>query len=152
MTHCCCHYCWNTPPTASLCSHPRFDLHKCSASIDECQWISLFFSAQRNSVTPLCFICTSMSDTILSDCPSAAICCIVTTCDRILAGRFSLCCYITNICLWLVGQRHKIGGITFGAALIQLQLDELTKYIPTQSNSFYPHRELVWHVGKLISI
>jgi hypothetical protein len=31
-------------------------------------------SVWRNSVIHLCFICTSMSDTILSDCPSAAIC------------------------------------------------------------------------------
>ena len=22
-----CHHCWNTPPTASLCSYPQFDLH-----------------------------------------------------------------------------------------------------------------------------
>ena len=41
---CCCHHCWNTPPTASLCSRPLVGLHKCSTSIDECQWVPFFFS------------------------------------------------------------------------------------------------------------
>ena len=31
------------------------------------------FSAWRNSMTCLCFMCTSVSDAILSDCPSAAV-------------------------------------------------------------------------------
>ena len=35
---CCCHQCWNTPPTASLFSHPLFGVHKYSPSVDECQW------------------------------------------------------------------------------------------------------------------
>ena len=35
--HCCCHHCWKTPLTLSLCSHPLFDLHKCSAVTSECQ-------------------------------------------------------------------------------------------------------------------
>ena len=38
----CCHYCCSAPPTASLCSHPLFGLHKCSASINECQWLPFF--------------------------------------------------------------------------------------------------------------
>jgi len=40
------------------------------------QWVSVgaIFSVWRNSVTHLCFILTSMSDTIVSECPSAAIC------------------------------------------------------------------------------
>ena len=41
MTHC-CHYCCNAPLTTSLCSHPRFGLHKHSASISECQWVPSF--------------------------------------------------------------------------------------------------------------
>ena len=58
-----------------------------------------FFSAWSNSVTHLCFICTSMSDAILSDCPFAANCCTATKCNGILVGRFNLYCYTTNICL-----------------------------------------------------
>jgi len=38
------------------------------------------FSAWRNSVTHLSFTHTFMSDTILSDCPSAAICHMLTAC------------------------------------------------------------------------
>jgi len=40
--HCCCHHCWNAPPTTSLCSHPLFGLHKCSASVNECQCVQFF--------------------------------------------------------------------------------------------------------------
>ena len=40
---CCCHHCWNAPPTASLCWHPLFSPHKCSASVDECQLCAIFF-------------------------------------------------------------------------------------------------------------
>jgi len=49
--------------------------------LNEFQW-EQFFSAWRNSMTHLCFICTSMSNTILSDCPSAAICNRATTRDH----------------------------------------------------------------------
>jgi len=59
--HCC--HCWNTPPTASLCSHPLFALHRHSASISECQFY--FFFSWRNIMTYLSFM--SMSDTILSN-------------------------------------------------------------------------------------
>ena len=63
-----------------------------------------FFSVWRNSVKHLCFICTSMSafmsDAIVTDCPSAAICHTATKCNRTLLGGFNLYCHITNICLW----------------------------------------------------
>ena len=54
-------------------------LHKHSASGDECQ-SAIFFSAWRNSAPHLCFIHTSISDAILSSCPSAAICHTATKC------------------------------------------------------------------------
>ena len=41
LSHCYGH-CWNTQPTASLCSHPMFDLQKCLASVNECEWVSFF--------------------------------------------------------------------------------------------------------------
>ena len=54
----------------------------------------------------------------LSDCPSAAICCTITTWNGILAGTFSLW-YRTMICASdVTAQRNKTGEITFGAALI----------------------------------
>ena len=75
-----CHHCWNTPPTASLRSHPLFGLHKHSAHI-----MGAVFSTWRNSIPHLCFLRTSMSA-----CPSAAICHTATKCNGILVGRFSL--------------------------------------------------------------
>ena len=83
------------PPTTSLCSHPLDESHKHSANINECH----FFSAWRNSIPHLCFICTCISHTLLSDLPSAAICCTIATCNVILVGRFNLYCHTTNICL-----------------------------------------------------
>jgi len=59
-----------------------------------------------------------MSHGILSDCPSAAICCMKTKHNGIVVERLSLYCHSTNICLTL-GQDDKIGGITFGAELIE---------------------------------
>jgi len=37
---------------------------------------------------------------VLSDCPSAAICHIATTCHGILVGRFNLYCHSTNMTSW----------------------------------------------------
>ena len=39
---CCCCHCQNTPPTASLCSHPLFGLQKHSANVHECQLVPFF--------------------------------------------------------------------------------------------------------------
>ena len=58
------------------------------------------FSTWRNSVPHLCFIHTSTSDTILPDCPSAAICHIATKCNGILVGRDNLYYCATTVCLW----------------------------------------------------
>ena len=112
-----CHHCWNAPPTTSLCSHPLFGLHKGSASVNECQWVS-FFSAWRNSLIYLCFIHTSVSDTTLSDCPSAAVCSTATECNGILVRRFSLYFHSTSD---IMGQ-HKIGSITFWSFLIYKEI------------------------------
>lgn len=61
------------------------------------------FSARRNLITHLCFIHTSMTDAILSDCSSVAICSTATKANEILLGRFNFHCYITNTRLWLCG-------------------------------------------------
>jgi len=79
-----------------------------------------FFSAWRNSIPHLSFTCTSMSGTILLDCPSAAVCHMAAKCNVILVEMFNLYCCTTNIHLDVMGQHHKIEGITFGAALMQI--------------------------------
>ena len=98
-------HCWNALSTNSLYSHPLFGLHKHSASTNECQWMQ-FFSAWRNSMTHLLFICTYMSDVIPSDCSSAAICHMATKYNGILVGRFNLYCHTTNIYLWCYGPKY----------------------------------------------
>ena len=55
------------------------------------------FFAWRYSVTHLCSIRTSVSDTILSDFPSAAICLMATNSNGIFLRRFNLYCHITDI-------------------------------------------------------
>jgi len=57
----------------------------------------------RNWMTHFFFICTSMSDTILSDGTSAAISQAATKCNGILVGRFSFYCHTTNLYLWHCG-------------------------------------------------
>ena len=64
-----------------------------------------------------CFIFTSMSGAIVSDCPSAAICHMAITCNGILVGRFNLYCHTTSIHPNVVGQHNKI-GVTFRACLV----------------------------------
>ena len=83
------------------CSHLLVGLHQHSANISECPRVP-FFLQGGISIPPLCFICTSMSEAVLSDCPSAAICCTTIKCNGMLVGRFNLYCH-TNICLWYYG-------------------------------------------------
>ena len=58
------------------------------------QWMSVgaIVSSRRNSAPPLVSICTSVSDPILSDCPSAASH-TATTQNGALLGSFSLYCH-----------------------------------------------------------
>ena len=69
------------------------------------------FSEWRNLISHLCFVHTLMSDAIVSECPSAAVCHTTTTCNGMLVGRFSIYCYCTNICVWClwaskISKRH----------------------------------------------
>ena len=73
-------------------------VQQCSASVDECQWVPCFLRRGTQ-----CLTCTSISDAILSNCPSAANCHTATTSNEILVGRFGLYCHTTNICLWHCG-------------------------------------------------
>ena len=63
-----------------------------TVNVNGCQ-----FSAWRNSVWYLCFICTSISHTIESVCPSAAICHTATKSNGILVRRFNPYCHTANI-------------------------------------------------------
>jgi len=89
-----CHCWWNALLSASLCLHPLFGLHKISATTDKCQWVEFF---------PHGGIQWHTSDTILSDCPSVAICHKATNCIRILVGRFNLYWHLNNIHPWCCG-------------------------------------------------
>ena len=99
-------------------------------AIYEFQWMP-FFSTRRNSVLSLCYISTFMSDIILWDCPSAAICHPATKCNGILVGRFCLYCHATNIHPW-----HKRSFI------IWIKEEAL----PWQQSSY-----LIWAVISLIN-
>jgi len=68
-------------------------------TFSKCQRMSVgaIFSTWRNSIPHICIIHTSMSDAILSDCCSAAICPMAPKCNIILMGKFSLYCCATNI-------------------------------------------------------
>jgi len=59
-----------------------------------------------------------MSDAIVADCASAAICDTAAKCNGTLVRRFQPYCHPTNIHLWyhdVMDQYHKIRGVTFGA-------------------------------------
>jgi len=112
LSHHCLH-CWNTLPTASQSSHPLFDFHKCSATVNECQWAQFFLHGGNR-------LCTfaSMSDANLSDCPSSAICQMAARHNGTFVGMFSLYCHTPTSASDIVSQRNKIGGITFRTALV----------------------------------
>jgi len=64
------------PPLSNPCSLTALiSTIRSSKTFGKCPWMlmSAIFSVWRNSVPHFFFICTSMSDTILSDCLSAAI-------------------------------------------------------------------------------
>ena len=68
------------------------------STVSKHPWMSVgaICSERRNSVAAIFFICTS----IVSECPSAAICHMATKCNGILEGRFNLYCYTANIHFW----------------------------------------------------
>jgi len=109
MTPCCSHHCWNAPPTPPLCSHPLFDLHK------PCQWV-LFFLMEEFSVTSShALSCQMPFWQTFPLLPS------VTRQQTVLEywweGLTSTASPPTSASD-IMGQHHKIGGVTFRAALI----------------------------------
>ena len=75
---------------------------------------AIFFCTEEFSDTPLLYLHFHVSQ----HCVRLPLCCHLShgnMCDGILVGRFNLYCGITTSD---VGQYHKIGDITFRAALI----------------------------------
>ena len=104
--------------THSLHSHPQFGLHKCSASVDECQWMPYF--SHGDTFSDILFL-------------------HIHFCVRYHSVRLPLCCHLSdsNKMQWNIGKvvqpvlpyhqhllltscanNNKIGDITFGAAPI----------------------------------
>jgi len=107
--------------TSTVWSPQIFSKHqRMSASVNEC-WCMEEFTARRHSVTHLCFICSSMSDAILSDCPLLP---SVTQQQHVME-----CCWEGSVSSAItstsdiVCQHIKIGGITFRAVLIVTSLN-----------------------------
>ena len=63
---------------------------------------AIFLHMEECKFTPLLHLHFHVRS-ILSDCPSAAICHMATKCNGILVGRFNLYYHPTNICLWHCG-------------------------------------------------
>ena len=100
---------WNVfsaPDTIAEMHHPLSHcahIH-CLVSINVQQAlrnISVYnFSHMEEFSSHLCFIHTSMSDAILSECPSAIISHMAIKCNGILAGKLNLYCNTINIHVW----------------------------------------------------
>jgi len=88
--------------TSTVCSQQIFS---------KCHWILIgaIFSAWRNSVTHLCFICTSMSDRSQRK---------ISKCNGIMLESFKLYCIPPTSSSDIMGLHDKIEGINFGPALI----------------------------------
>ena len=99
-----CKSCLWTCVNKSLCSHPLFFFSPYMFNKHHSISIPAISPTWWNSMAHLCFIHTSMSDTILSHCPSAAISCMATKCG-IMVGRFNLYWSFTN--LWLTDFGNK---------------------------------------------
>ena len=80
------------PPSAHIHCLISINVQQVSMNASGC-----LFSTWRNSMIYLCFIGASMAGAILSDGPSAAICCMAIQCKGILlVRRFNLYCHPTN--------------------------------------------------------
>ena len=100
------------------CAHTHclvsINIQEVSVNDNECH----FFSIWKKSVTYLYFIHISLSDTILTDCSSAAICCKVTKHKGIAVESSTSVSATTSD---VKGQHNKIGDATFGAAFVHLE-------------------------------
>ena len=91
-------------PLPPHCAHIHCLVSINVQQVSECVTGCNLFCKEEFSA-PLCFIRASTSDGILSECPSAAFCCMAMTCNGILVGRYNLYCYNTSIYLWWRGPK-----------------------------------------------
>ena len=124
LSHC-CHHCWNTLPTTSLCSHPLFSLHKHSASMNEYQWIPFFPHGGIHWYTfaPCALPCQmpfSQTALLLSSVAQQQNVTEYWWEDSVFTA------IILTFASDVVAQHNKMGDVTFGTALIQscTQADE----------------------------
>ena len=101
---------------SSLPSHSLFGLHQHSANVNECQWMPFFLHGGIQDFRRY-FTRTFMSDTILSNCSSAAICHIATKYNSMLAESSASTAIPPTSISNVMGQHNKTEGITFGGAL-----------------------------------
>ena len=117
VTHCHCRHYWNAPPTTSLRSHPLFALHKHSARIHKCWWVLLFLHAGISSHTLSSYTVPCQ----MPFCQIAPLLPSVAWQQNVMVywweGSTSTAVTPTSAS-GIVGQRNKIGGIIFRAALI----------------------------------
>ena len=117
MTHCRCHYCWDAPPTTSLCSHPLLGLHKRSPSVKECQWLAFILhrGIQWHSFASCALPCQTPFWRTAPLLPS------FTQQQNVMGcwweGSASTVLLPTSTSD-VMGQHRNIGGITFGTPLL----------------------------------
>ena len=141
LSHCCQH-CQNVSPINSLCSHPLFGLHKCSASINECQWVLFFSHVEEVSSTCLLHI---HFHSRWHFCQTAPLLPPVTQQQNVTEywqeDSTSTAIPPTSTSDNL-GQHNNIRGITFGAAPVFLQLYFSVKHTPICSHLRQHHNSI----------
>jgi len=100
-------HCHNAPLNTTLCSHPLFGLQKHLVSVNGCHF---FFLIWRNSDPHFCLIHFYISDTIVSDCPSAATCHTETKCNGNWWEGSTFTTIPPTSTSNFMGQRNKIGA------------------------------------------
>ena len=98
----------------SLCSHPQFGLHQCSASIDECQWVSFFTHGgiQLHAFASYAFPCQ------MPFCQTAPLLRSVTLKWNAMEYWWKYILLYHQHLPLTACQHNKLGGITFRAALV----------------------------------
>jgi hypothetical protein len=127
-----CLYCWNTPPTASLCSHPLFDLRKRSVSVDKCVRVCIHMKEFNDTSAQ-----TFLSGTNFSDCPSAEVCGNAKQPTKYWREGSTSTAIPPASASSVVDQCNKIGDITFGVTVPeireQLGIPEEGERLPLES-------------------
>jgi len=113
---CLLHHCPHGGTTLPHCAHIHClvftNVQQTLMNVSGC----LFF-CMRNSMTPFCFICTSVSDATVSDCPSADICCTQQHVMEYWCEGSTSTAIPPTSASDVADQHQNIGGIAFRAAV-----------------------------------